>query len=228
MKRRTVIAGFGTTLLTSGCLSPTRPSDSSTDDSDRGTPSDSPDSEQRSPDNSLTEQFPNSLQSIDCASFRESDVTVCAHTDNEPVPISLQPESHTFRVVQGNNTIETLDLTLSNASSHSFGFNPYDWRIDRHTGDGWTKVAPEEVVEPWRELSPESQYDYELTPQHHPSPANGPHQIAVNLTTSVYAVSVVGNWTQDGDTTHVECIALVDVTVESEDSSPTTTTTADS
>jgi len=131
-------------------------------------------------------------------------------------------------VVQGNNTIETLDLTLSNASSHSFGFNPYDWRIDRHTGDGWTKVAPEEVVEPWRELSPESQYDYELTPQHHPSPANGPHQIAVNLTTSVYAVSVVGNWTQDGDTTHVECIALVDVTVESEDSSPTTTTTADS
>lgn len=224
MKRRTVLAGLGATLLTSGCLSPTRPSDAPANDSDRDTPSDSPGSEPTPPDETPTRQIPDSLQNIGCPSFRESDVTVCTHTDSEPVPISLRPESHTLRVVQGNNTIEALDLTLSNASGHTFGFNPYDWRVDRYTGDGWTKVAPETVVEPWTEISPGEQYDYELTTQHHPSPANGPLQIAVDLTTDVYAVSVVGNWAKDGETKRVECVALVDVTVEAEHSSPTTAT----
>ena len=127
--------------------------------------------------------------------------------------------------VQG--TIETLDLTLSNTSEHSFGFNSHDWRLDRYSGDGWTKVAPEGVAEPWTNVAPNGQYEYELTTQQHPSPANGPHQIDVDLTSDVYALSIVGNWDTGRNGKRIECIALINVVVMSKESWPTPTTTPD-
>jgi hypothetical protein len=118
--------------------------------------------------------------------------------------------------VDGNSTIETVNLTLSNTSDHSFGFNPHDWRLDRYSGDNWTKVAPETVVDPWTTVAPNSQYAYELTTQQHSSPPDGPHQIDVDPTNDVYAISVVGDW-NTGSSKRVECVALVSVTVVSRD-----------
>jgi len=218
MKRRTILAGFGTALLTSGCLAPTQSAGTPTDDGPQSadTPSKTPESSPPKTDTPTTDQPANNFTTIDCPSFRDADVTVCSHTDDHP--IMLRPVSSTYRVVEGNNTIETLDLTLSNTSGHSFSFNPHDWRLDRYSSDDWAKVAPEEVGEPRTTVAPNSRYEYELTTQHHPSPANGPHQIEVNPTSDVYAISVVGNWDTGSNGKRVECVALVSVTVESSDS----------
>jgi hypothetical protein len=227
MKRRTVLAGFGTALLTSGCLGQTQSKNTPTGDGPQpaDTPSRTPESSPTTPDDPATEQPSDDFRTIDCPSFRDADVTVCAQTDN--YPIMLQPTSTTYQVVQGNSTIETLDLTLSNTSDHSFGFNPHDWRLDRYSGDGWTKVAPEGVAEPWTNVAPNGQYEYELTTQQHPSPANGPHQIDVDLTSDVYALSIVGNWDTGRNGKRIECIALINVVVMSKESWPTPTTTPD-
>ena len=235
MKRRTVLAGLGTAFLTGGCLatdragSPTeaggRDTQGDGSPADDAAPSTTPGTKSGTPDDPSTDST-DPFADLGCPSMREADVTVCAHADDHPIPITLRPEATTFRVVQGDDGVETLRLTLSNASGRPFGFNPHDWRVDRHTAEGWTKVAPQEAVEPWTEVPPDGYYEYELASSHHPSPSDSPHQIVPDLTSGVHAVSVVGNWGEGADAERVECVALVDITVEAEDSWPTTTTVA--
>jgi hypothetical protein len=131
-------------------------------------------------------------------------------------------------VIQGIEAAESLGLTLANASGHSFGFNPHDWRVDRYTGDGWTKVAPEMVVEPWTEVPPDGHYEYELATDQSTPQSDDAQPISVDLTSAIHAVSVVGNWGDGADAKRVECVALVDVIVQAQDSWPTTTTVDDS
>jgi hypothetical protein len=229
MKRRSVLSGLGITLFAGGCLESTGSDDPTTDErSADDVPSDSPASNAETPDDRTTEQSRDPFPNIDCPSFRDADVTVCSHTDDHPIPVTLRPDSTSFRVIQGNDTVETLGLTLANASGQIFGFNPHNWRVDRYTDNGWTKVAPDLIAQPWTAVEPNGQYDYELATKQRTSPANGAHQIVVDLTSDVHAVSVVGTWGESADAERVECVAIVDVTVESEESGPSTTTEDDS
>ncbi|MFB6269136.1 MAG: hypothetical protein ABEH83_04275 [Halobacterium sp.] len=79
----------------------------------------------------------------DCPSFDADAETVCVGED-AAVTFSRSDAA----VADG----EQFSVTLSNEDADAVGLNPYAWTVYRRDSDGWTQVAPDAFVEPWRSL----------------------------------------------------------------------------
>lgn len=79
-----------------------------------------------------------------CPSFDERAETVCVGDDDASASFSRSAAS----VGDGEEFV----VTLTNESAEAVGLNPYAWTVYRRDGDGWTQVAPDAFVEPWRRL----------------------------------------------------------------------------
>lgn len=236
MQRRTVLATVGSALLASaGCVSNSDgddqdPSEGSDPEDDRSS-DDSPDDttpEQTPIDNTPTDSTPAGdpderdgagASFGDCPSFGESvDQTVCSHTgSNTGVYPAVSQE--VFTPTTGDDSVETLSITLHNVSGSRFGFNPHDWAIKRQTEDGWVHVAPEEYVEPWYTIEPDETYTWELSVESHPSPQDDQTlSVVEDLDSGTYAFRVTGildeqpeDATDSDEKTTIECVALFSV-----------------
>lgn len=215
MKRRTVLAALGTTL-TAGCLgdgtqpgngteTPTAEPDETPTSPGGDTPTDETPPEDYSP--TPTDRF----DDVGCPSFTETDRTVCWHTRTDS-EVSLEPSSEEFETVSGNGTVETITFKLSNDSDRQFSFNPHEWTVYCRNRAEWTRVAPDEWVEPWVHVSPGETYRWVLSRQPHPTPgADGTLYPTVDVESGTHAFTVHGQLGSGDDRESVEFVALFDV-----------------
>jgi hypothetical protein len=236
MQRRTVLATVGSALLaTAGCVSNSNgddqePADGNDPEDDRSSddPSDDTTPEQTPIDDTPPDGTPGSdpdegdgagASFGECPSFADGvDQTVCSHTgSNTGVYPAVSQE--VFTPTTGDNSVETLEITLHNVSGSRFGLNPHDWAIKRQTADGWTHVAPEEYVEPWYTLEPDETYTWRLSVETHPTP-QGDQTMAImeDLDSGTYAFRVTGildespaDAKDSDEKTTIECVALFNV-----------------
>lgn len=81
----------------------------------------------------------------DCPSLQDGAATVCVGDSDAAVSFSR----NTAVVSNGDDLV----ATLTNEDADEVGLNPYAWTVHRRDGDGWTQVAPDAFVEPWRTLA---------------------------------------------------------------------------
>ena len=225
LQRRTVLAALGTTLASAGCLADETRTGDGTPTEAADTPAGSPSetSTGGTPDGSDTQVPSDWFDDIECPSITDTDRTVCWQTRSDS-GVSLRPSAATFRPVSNNGEIETITFTLSNGSDERFSFNPYEWAVYRQEGDGWTRVAPDEYVEPWEHVPPGGQYQWVLSRQTHPTPG-GENTLypTVAVETGIYAFTVHGLRGEGNSEESVEYVALLGV--ERVDGSPRETPT---
>jgi hypothetical protein len=80
----------------------------------------------------------------ECPSFDRSATAVCVGDTDAAASFSRSSAA----VSSGGELV----TTLTNESTDDVGLNPYAWTLYRRDGDGWTQVAPDAFVEPWRSL----------------------------------------------------------------------------
>jgi len=167
LSRRRLLAGLGAGVVAlAGCTAPGSTNGRTSDGTDDGT-SDDPAFE-------------------GCPAVRANvDETVCAATAGD-APVVLRPSA--TRVESPG----TLRFVLANGGDATLGLNPYDWAVHRRGDDGWAKVAPDAVVQPWFEVPPGESMTWELQV----GAANAtPEDVRVagplDLDSGVYAFSVV-------------------------------------
>jgi hypothetical protein len=216
--RRTVLAALGAAAASAGCFG----DGGSTTDTPAGTPT-----ETDTPTETATATPDGRFSDVPCPSFTDTERTVCSHTDAGDAAVVLEPEAAAYRPVAGNDTVETLRLTLRNRGESNFGLNPHAWQIHRREGDDWQRVAPDEWIEPWYTVEPGETYDWILATERHPTPGGDDDTIHVMepLEPGIHAFAVHGQLAPEGgdgggsDATSVECVALfevVDVTQDGE------------
>jgi hypothetical protein len=65
----------------------------------------------------------------------------------------LSPSSETVAAATTDGESgDGIEFELRNDGADSVGLNPYEWRIERRTDEGWDHVAPEMYIEPWTTL----------------------------------------------------------------------------
>ncbi|WP_336002001.1 hypothetical protein [Halorientalis halophila] len=217
MKRRTVLAAFGTaTVATAGCLDRSGNGSTPTDTDGPGTgggtetPAGTATDEIRSP-TAPSGRF----DGEECPTFSDSvDRTVCFHAlETGSTEVWVEPDRELFEPTTDDDTVETITFTLHNQSGGSFGLNPYAWSIKRRTADGWEHVAPEEYVEPWYTLPDGETYNWRLSVETHPSGEREEQMTLVeDLESGIYAFAITGSpGGEAGGSTRFECVALFEV-----------------
>lgn len=216
MKRRAVVASIGALIAGAGCVDSSSPDDG-TSEAD-GTPVDETPSDTPANRTDEGDSAGQSFENIDCPSFGDSvDRTVCSHTetDSDVYPTVSQ---EVFTPTTDDDSVETIDVVVHNESDESFGFNPYDWAIKRQTESGWEHVAPDEVVEPWYNLSAGDTHTWQLSVESPPEAQDG-HMTGIteDLESGTYAFQMTGflndadEESSPGNGTHIECVGLFSV-----------------
>lgn len=228
MQRRTIIAAIGSTFLAgAGCISNSdaETEDPSNTDADDGSPS-NPDTDDGTPaetDPGQGDAVGASFEDIACPSFVDDpDRTVCSHT-TAPGETRVYPtvSRDVFTPTTGDDTVETMEVSVHNESEERFGFNPHSWEIHRRSDGGWTHIAPDEYVEPWYNLKAGETYSWVLGVESGNSP-EGERKLSLtqDLDSGTYAFQITGflqdstgEETPNSDTegTLIECIALFKV-----------------
>lgn len=219
MRRRTLLAAVGSSLLAvSGCTATSSNSDETPENGGNTseTPTDTPAGNGQEGDAAGA-----SFADVPCPSFADSpDRTVCSHTRASDTAVYLTVSTEVFTPTTSDDSVETMAITLHNDSDTQFGLNPHEWAIKRQTASGWTHVAPQEYVEPWYTLDAGETYTYTLSVQPHPTPQEDTHAITEDLSSGTYAFQLTGFLGDtaadgpsgdEGETTHVECIGLFNV-----------------
>jgi len=230
MQRRTLLATLGSTLLAAGCVSGSNADDGTATD---GTPTSETPTDETPTDETPTgtpgggnegDSAGASFEDVDCPSFADSvDRTICTHSGSDTdTDVFLTVSDAVFTPTTGDDSVETMSMTLRNGSGAQFGLNPYAWQLKRRTDGGWTHVAPGEHIEPWYTLEAGDTFTWELAVEPHSTPQQE-RTIALteNLDSGTYAFQMTGfrheapPGTTPGDDdeqkTHVECIALFKV-----------------
>lgn len=218
MQRRTLLATIGSTLVVgAGCVSVSNGEDGDPATTPAGT--DTPTASDPGEGDGAGASF----EDVPCPSFLDDvDRTVCTHTAGSDAVVSLTVSQQVFTPTTDDDSVETMEFTLHNDSDTPFGLNPYAWELRRQTDDGWTHVAPDEYIEPWYTLEPGGTYTWELGVESHPTPQQ---ERTVSLTADIdsgtYAFQTSGFLDEpqagetpaddDSEKTHVECIALFEV-----------------
>jgi len=224
MHRRTLLVSLGglAVTATAGCMSAGGDDSTPTDD-DNSTPDDQPGSSGlptddgddggiRPADGVTPEPMPVDISDVSCPTVREdADLRVCSTTtDLDDADIALvPPRPPLFEPTTGDDDVEVFEIELRNQSDATFGFNPYDWSLKRHTGDGWAHVAPEMTPEPWMRLEPGDSYTYGLAVESVPTErVDGSRRIVRDLESGTYALVVDGMLERGKDGERVECAAV--------------------
>ncbi|WP_424017949.1 hypothetical protein ACOZ4N_19065 [Halorientalis pallida] len=218
MKRRTVLATLGTaTVATAGCLdrsgNGSTPTDTDGPGDSRGTATptgatDTPTDGTGWPDGRFADE--------PCPAFAETDRTVCYHTLDygslyvEPSQAVFAPGADERDGSGDGGGIETIEFVLHNETGDRFGLNPHAWAIHRQTADGWTRVAPEEYVEPWLTLEAGETYTWVLSEHDTAVMAENEQAITTELAAGVHAFAITGQRESESGGS-VECIALFSV-----------------
>ena len=229
MHRRTLLGTIGglAVTATAGCMSAggddSTPTDESTPDTGDSTPGDQPgssglstdgngDEGSRPADGVTPEPMPVDLSGVPCPTVREeADLRVCSTTtDLDDADIALAPpRPPLFEPTTGDDAVEVFEIELRNQSDATFGFNPYDWSLKRHTDDGWAHVAPEMTPEPWMQLDPGDSYTYGLAVESVPTErVDGSRRIVKDLPSGTYALVVDGLLERGKGGERVECAAV--------------------
>lgn len=211
MDRRRLLATVGTAVVaTAGCLTDP-PADTDTTDSTQSTdePADGPAT--TSPDGTA-EMSPDDdrFADVPCPSFSKADRTNCWHTvDPASASVYLEPDSELLAETN-DDVVETLSFVLHNETGGDFGLNPHAWSIYRRTDGEWTRVAPDEYIEPWYTLADGETYTWRVSLEPHPSPnADDELDVVQPLEDGTYAFHVSGHVESGPDEgTAIECIAL--------------------
>ena len=198
MHRRAVLAGLAT-LAGAGCVGdPANSTPAPTDDG---------------PADRLMTDDP--FADAPCPAVRErADRHVCYPTVDDPgtAPLVLEPDRQRVDWGPGTEVIEPLTFTLHNRTGGSVGFNWFDWAIHRRTDDGWEKVAPEMMPEPWTSIADGEAYVWSLAGEDHDPPREDrAHSVVQALDTGTYAFSVDVQAGKENETERVACVALFDV-----------------
>ncbi|PSQ48651.1 hypothetical protein BRD19_05975 [Halobacteriales archaeon SW_7_65_23] len=214
MKRRTfIVAGGSAMLATAGCLATSNTSDDASADETPATDTPTP------ADPAEGDAAGASFDDIPCPSFSDSaDRTVCSHTVMAgATPVYPTVSEQVFTPTTGDDSVETMAITLHNDSGVRFGLNPHAWTLERWTGDGWEHVAPEEYVEPWQSLAPGETFTWELSVESHPTPQEQRRlSVVEDLESGTYAFGstgiLQGAWADGSasteEETNVECIGI--------------------
>lgn len=200
MHRRTLLAGLAT-AATAGCLgrggrtagdeTATGTGDATGTPPSRGTWDDvGTEAGKRPPASDAFEGF-------DCPSVRDTDRTVCYHTNGRDSAVVLSAYPEVFNPDRDDDTVEDIRFTLGNAGERTVQINPYDWVIHRRDGASWTQVAPEgPVIDPLTTVDPGETLRWALPESSHPSPSDGPYRADTALSPGLYAFSVVGRFSE--------------------------------
>lgn len=214
MQRRQVLAALGGSLA-AGCTGLATSAGSDPGESTPGTDGSTPTTAREAPGTDRGTDTPPG--DPECPSFAEGvDRTVCwrgAVPRGEPV--YLAAASTEFHEVDGDDAVDTFELTLHNRGDRPFQCNPYHWEIHRKEGDGWAHVAPEGYNQPIAFIEPGTTYTWVLSTRPHPTP-NAPKTLypTVNLSSGErYAFRVAGKLSalgEESDATRIECVAPFD------------------
>jgi hypothetical protein len=199
MHRRTLLVGLAA-IAGAGCVGRGSPEDTDTPAGDD--PGDSP----------MTDD---PFADVPCPAVRErADRHVCYHTlaDPETAPLVLSPGRQRVDWGAAAEVVEPLTFTLHNRTGAEVGFNWYDWAIHRRTDEGWTRVAPEMIPEPWTSIAADETYVWSLADtEHDPPREDRAHTVVQSLDAGTYAFSVDVQAETGGSTERVACVALFDV-----------------
>jgi len=222
MHRRTLLGTLGGVLLTgiAGCMSASDgDSPTPTDDSNPGTTQDAAiptadgDTDGSRPADGVTPAAMSvDLSEIPCPTVGEDvDLRVCSTTtDLDDAAVALvPPRPPLFEPTTGDGGVDVFEIELHNQSAATFGFNPYDWALKRHTDDGWNHIAPEMTPEPWTRLDPDETYTYGLSVESVPTErVDGSRRIVQDLDSGTYALVVNGLLERGEGSERVECAAV--------------------
>lgn len=201
MHRRTVLAGLAA-LAGAGCVSRGDGTPVGTDTPAGDAPADTP----------MTDD---PFADVPCPAVRErADRHVCYHTLEAPetAPLVLSPDRQRVDWGAAAEAVEPLTFTLHNRTGAEVGFNWYDWAIHRWTAEGWTRVAPEMIPEPWTSIADGETYLWSLATEAHDPPREArAHSVVQALDAGTYAFSVDVQARSGESTERVACVALFEV-----------------
>ncbi|MHB9285428.1 hypothetical protein ACKVMT_00125 [Halobacteriales archaeon Cl-PHB] len=213
-RRRTVLAALAGSLTTTGCLGFL-----SSEDRDGNqtpavtatptasvTPTASP-----TTTSTATETVPGRVADEPCPSF-DGEQTVCTPTRPGDVEVYLTPSTYVFEPVEGNDSVETMTLTLHNNAEGRFTVEADSWDVHQRRNGTWETVERGDDTGQETTLDPGETYDWVLSRESHPTPtAENTTYVTADLDSALTAVAVYG---QAGTMQPIlECIALFDVAV---------------
>jgi hypothetical protein len=106
--------------------------------------------------------------------------------------------------------VESITFELANSSDRTVCLNPYAWRLERKTDEGWTYVAPGEHIEPWYHLESGDSCQWQLSVEEQTgSDVEQTNRIVEDLQSGLYAFGidgVLGDVEEDG--ARIEWVAL--------------------
>lgn len=203
--RRTLLATVGSALALGGCqrLGSGSPDGTTPPPSDTETPPDRTDTPAEPTDTPPATPQPDVLD-LACPSFAATDKTYCAYAIPPEIGVRFEVSTHRFEPVAGNDTVETITFTLRNETKQAFSLNPHAWSLHRFDDDAWTRVAPEEHVDPLYELPRRETYEWVLSREPHPT-ETGDRRLypTVDVEAGSYAFAVDG-WLGDASTPESE------------------------
>lgn len=235
MRRRILLTSIGSSvaLATTGCLGAAAPGDGGdvpTDDSttDLPTTRDRPGPTEESP--GAVSQPRDGIETPDPLTAFERDVLAApcpvvddradirscsTGTDPDEVPVVFAPDRTVFAPTAGDDSIETLSISLENRSAGQFGFNPYAWSLHRREGDEWVRLGPDVHPEPWTTLEAGEAFTYDLALESPAAESSRENFLLVreDLDDGIYALAVSGQLSGTGakDSQRVACVAVFGV-----------------
>lgn len=203
MNRRTLLATIaaGTLAAGAGCAGRLGPGSADETPSDTVVDDDRPD------------HTPDTIDDVGCPSFVDgADRTNCyRRVDRSAAAAYLEPSTFEFQDHYENGTVETIEFTLHNRGDVDFRYNPHDWAVYRFDDDAWSKVAPDERVQPLARLAPGETDTWSLSTEAHPSPSDDVRQVTADLRSGrTHAFRVVGDLGDGDDASRIECVAVFD------------------